>query len=65
MDDEPLLTLQEVSDILRVPVATLRYWRHVGTGPKSFRIGQHVRFRRADVNAWVEQQYQLDAPGSR
>ena len=36
--DDELLTMQEVADVVRVPVATLRYWRHVGTGPRSFRI---------------------------
>jgi hypothetical protein len=32
--------IQEVADVVRVPVATLRYWRHLGTGPRSFRIGR-------------------------
>jgi hypothetical protein len=41
--DDELLTMQEVADIVRVPVATLRYWRHLGTGPRSFRIGRSVR----------------------
>ena len=31
--DDELLTIGEVADIVRVPVATLRYWRHLGTGP--------------------------------
>ena len=29
---DALLTIAEVADVVRVPVATLRYWRHVGTG---------------------------------
>ena len=32
-----LLTMLEVADVVRVPVATLRYWRDIGTGPRSFR----------------------------
>ncbi len=31
--DDELLTIQEVSEVVRVPVATLRYWRHLGVGP--------------------------------
>ena len=31
---DELLTIAEVADIVRVPVATLRYWRHLGTGPR-------------------------------
>jgi hypothetical protein len=42
--DDELLTMQEVADVVRVPVATLRYWRHLGTGPRSFRIGRSVRY---------------------
>lgn len=56
-----LLTLQEVSDWLRIPVATLRYWRHMGTGPKSANLGgRRVRYRRSDVLAWVEGQFEAE-----
>jgi hypothetical protein len=47
--DDELLTMQEAADVVRVPVATLRYWRHLGTGPRSFRIGRSVRYWRRDV----------------
>jgi hypothetical protein len=30
--DDELLTMQEVADVVRVPVATLRYWRHLAPG---------------------------------
>ena len=33
--EDELLTIQEVADLVRVPVATLRYWRHLGTGPRA------------------------------
>jgi len=48
-----LLTLDEVSTMLGVPIASLRYWRHVGTGPASIKVGRHVRYRREDVEAWL------------
>jgi excisionase family DNA binding protein len=51
-----LLTLQEACDLLRVPEGTLRYWRHLGTGPRSFKIGRHVRYWRADLLAWLSEQ---------
>ena len=37
-----LLTIGEAAQLLRTPVATLRYWRHLGTGPHSFRLGRRV-----------------------
>ena len=51
--NDELLTIAEVADIVRVPVATLRYWRHLGTGPHSFRIGRGVRYWRSEVTAWL------------
>jgi len=48
--------LLTIADVLRVPVATLRYWRHLGTGPHSFRIGRGVRYWRSEVSAWLHRQ---------
>ena len=45
-----LLTLDEVSAQLGIPVNTLRYWRQVGTGPASIKVGKHVRYRQSDVD---------------
>ena len=28
-----MLTMSEVADLLRIPIATLRYWRHKGDVP--------------------------------
>jgi len=42
---DELLTIAEVADVVRVPVATLRYWRHLGTGPHSFRVGRGYGYR--------------------
>jgi len=53
---DELLTIAEVADIVRVPVATLRYWRHLGSGPQSFRIGRTVRYWRSEVLHWLEKQ---------
>ena len=55
MQDE-LFTISEVADILRAPVATLRYLRHLGTGPHSFRIGRGVRYWHHDVTTRLQQQ---------
>lgn len=54
--DDQLLTMAEVADLVRVPVATLRYWRHLGTGPRSFRVGRTVRYWRTEVLLWLEEQ---------
>lgn len=51
-----LLTRKEVAAVLRVPEATLRYWRYLGTGPRGFRVGRSVRYWRTEVALWLEQQ---------
>ena len=51
-----LLTIAEAAELLRAPVATLRYWRHLGTGPCSFRLGRRVLYRRDDLLGWIDTQ---------
>ncbi len=53
---DELMSMQEVADVVRVPVATLRYWRHLGTGPRGFRVGRSVRYWQTDVLRWLENQ---------
>lgn len=56
-----LLTTEELADYLKVPADTIRYWRRAGTScPPSFKLGRHVRFRRADVDAWLGEQAARD-----
>lgn len=50
---ERLLTIRELSELLSVPVESLYGWRHRGEGPQGYRIGRHVRYRRAAVEAWL------------
>lgn len=53
-----LMTSAEVADLIRVPHATLRYWRYIGVGPKSFKMGpRRVLYREDDVIAWATEQY--------
>lgn len=56
---DALRTITEVAEALRTPEATLRYWRHKGIGPPSFKIGRRVVYREDDVAAWVEAQTQV------
>ena len=70
MTDQPtnhqpdLLTITEAADLLRASVATLRYWRHLGTGPASFRLGRRVLYRRDDLHAWIAACHDRDLSSS-
>jgi prophage regulatory protein len=58
---DQILNTSEVSRITNVPIATLRWWRHQGMGPRSFRLGpRKVMYRESDVLAWLDQQYNAD-----
>jgi predicted DNA-binding transcriptional regulator AlpA len=54
---EKLLRLPEVAELTGLPVNTLRFWRHQGTGPKSVKLGRRVVYRECDVVAWIEEQF--------
>lgn len=43
-------------EYLGLPSTTLAYWRSQGTGPRWYRLGRHVRYDLADLEAFVEQQ---------
>ena len=63
-DQQPeLLTITEAADLLRAPVATLRYWRHLGTGPASFRLGRRVLYRRDELLSWIGAKHDRDSAG--
>lgn len=57
------MTLAELAEERHISPATLRYWRHRGEGPKSFKLGRRVMYKRADVDAWVQAQYDASANG--
>ena len=52
---DELLTVQELAALLKVPVSTVYSWRHLGVGPRGIRVGRYVRYRRADVEAFLDE----------
>jgi predicted DNA-binding transcriptional regulator AlpA len=47
------LTTLEVADLCRTSAETVRFWRHVGKGPQSFKVGRRVLYAVEDVEAWL------------
>lgn len=58
-----ILTPAQAAEVLDTPVSTLHYWRHRGTGPRSFKIGKRVMYKRADVEQWLQQQHDTTSVG--
>jgi predicted DNA-binding transcriptional regulator AlpA len=51
---ERFLTVAEVAEWLGLAEGTLRYWRHVHRGRRSSRSAAQVRYRRGDIEDWLE-----------
>jgi hypothetical protein len=60
--DQQLLTIAEAANLVRAPIATLRYWRHLGTGPRSFRLGRRVLSRYSDLIVWINERHDHHGP---
>jgi len=57
-----IMLMEEVSELTRIPRSTLRFYRHAGQGqgPRSFKLGGRICYKRSDVEAWIESQYQAE-----
>ena len=58
---DDFLTIREVADLLKVSDKTVRRLEARGELP-GFRVGAQVRFRREDIDAWVEAQQRASRP---
>jgi hypothetical protein len=59
--DRALTTMKEIDDqagvsrYLDIPERTLSQWRYLGRGPRYIKVGNAVRYRKVDVDLWLEQ----------
>ncbi len=58
-EQRAFLTPQEVSDLLRVSVYTVRRWIKTGKLP-AYKVGRSWRIQESDLNTWLRQK-RLDA----
>jgi excisionase family DNA binding protein len=50
------LSLRQASEYIGISQAALRTWKRNGKGPAFFRAGKLLRFRKCDLDAWIEEQ---------
>ena len=50
-----LLGTQEVAALLKVHPRSVRRWRHAGQFPAAFDLGGVLRWRREDIEAWLQE----------
>lgn len=51
---ERYLTTEEVAEVARTAASTVRYWRHVGKGPRGIKRGRRVLYPESAVTAWLQ-----------
>jgi predicted DNA-binding transcriptional regulator AlpA len=47
--------VQELADLLQVPLKTIYTWRYKRIGPPAVPMGKYLRFRPEDVAAWLDE----------
>jgi excisionase family DNA binding protein len=52
---QPLLTQQEVAEVLQVSLKTVLRMRQKGTGPRWVKVAGLVRYPEADLEEWIRQ----------
>jgi excisionase family DNA binding protein len=58
---ERMATISEVAEHLGISVQTLYNWRAQKIGPKNIKVGNKIRYRWADVDAWLDNRTTGDA----
>lgn len=58
-----IISTSAAAEILGVAPGTLRYWRYMDEGPRSFRVGRHVKYRREDITSWLSSQLESTSRG--
>jgi predicted DNA-binding transcriptional regulator AlpA len=54
--EDELLETGDVARVTLIPAGTLRFYRAMDVGPRCFKLGRRVVYRRSDVDAWVAEQ---------
>jgi excisionase family DNA binding protein len=57
---DPLLTIEDVAAWLGKPKNTLYAWHSRGKGPRAIRVGNTLRYRRSEVDRWLDEHTDQD-----
>jgi len=53
MSENELLTTEQLAELLGIRPNTIEGWRLKGQGPRFCKLGRSIRYRRSDVEDWI------------
>ncbi|MFC8385832.1 AlpA family transcriptional regulator [Nocardia salmonicida] len=56
MSTDRYLQAKDCAELTGIPAGTWRYWAHLGTGPRSFKLGRRRVWRESTILAWIAEQ---------
>jgi predicted DNA-binding transcriptional regulator AlpA len=59
---QDLLDTPDLATELKASEPTIISWRRLGTGPDFIRVGRMIRYRRTDVDRWLQEHTQRLSP---
>lgn len=62
-DTVTYLTTDDVADRYRTTAPTIRYWRHIGSGPQGVKIGRRVLYPLGEVVRWEREKQAEELAG--
>jgi hypothetical protein len=54
---------EQAAEYLSLPAATLRWYRHAGIGPKSYKLGRRLFYDLPDLIEWEQSQRAMSTVG--
>lgn len=48
------LSLADVASLLNIPLRTMYHYNKVGRGPRTLKVGRHLRVSSTDLAEWIE-----------
>lgn len=51
---DKLLSTKELAEYLGISEWTIAHYRTYGTGPEYLKLGNYVRYKVSDIEAWLE-----------
>lgn len=60
---EQLMDVQQLAEMFRIAPSTFSTWRKRGQGPRGFKLGRRLVYKRSDVETWLRDHYDATGKG--